>query len=108
MHRLAYEIAFGEIPEGMFVCHTCDNPLCINPRHFFLGTQVENMEDMVAKRRSVRGTNHYRTVTTEEQVVEIRERRAKGETMESIAKDYGITRITVRNMVLRRTWKHVP
>jgi len=49
--RLAYEKAIGEIPAGMNVCHSCDNPRCINPKHLFLGTQKQNLDDMFAKGR---------------------------------------------------------
>lgn len=50
-HRVAYTIANGPIPEGMIVCHRCDNPVCVRPEHLFLGTQRDNVRDMIAKKR---------------------------------------------------------
>lgn len=53
-HRASYEIANGPIPKGLFVCHTCDTPACVNPKHLFLGTCADNMQDCSKKKRTAR------------------------------------------------------
>lgn len=92
VHRVIWEIHNGPIPEGMKVCHACDNPPCAEPTHLWLGTQADNLADMKAKGRDNRGCGGRRfgTDRTIREAV-IRDRRPAG----VVAAELGINRATV-------------
>jgi hypothetical protein len=107
-HRIMYYLATGKKPGPLCVCHTCDNPGCCNPAHFFLGTLSDNSVDMRAKGRGyisvIKGVDIWNAKLTEEQVLEIR---ASGETQRVTAAKYGIAQSAVSKIKSRLTWKHV-
>lgn len=112
-HRAAWMVEHGEIPKGMNVCHSCDNPACINPAHLWLGTQSQNIRDCVAKGRYVVNTaprlgeqNNWAKVT-EDQVCEMRARFRQGEQKKVIAKDFGMSPTNAGDIIRGITWKHV-
>ena len=111
-HRFAYETRYGDIPDGMHVCHACDNPSCVNPRHLWLGTPADNMRDMSSKGRAnggrIIGESSRFAKLTEADVREIRRLHDNGEfTNRAIAKMFGVTAANVGMIVKRKTWKHV-
>lgn len=110
-HRVSYELTNGSIPDGLFVCHRCDNPACVNPAHLFLGTHQDNVDDMIAKGRKIvaRGESQHCSKLTAEQVTEIRRRYASGNiTMYTLAVEWGMSVPTICNIIHRKTWKHIP
>mgnify|MGYP000443963359 CR=1 FL=1 len=107
-HREAYRLTHGEIPDGMFVCHSCDRPICCNPAHLFLGTPADNVHDMVRKQRHAYGERAATATLTEEQVREIRQRWARGEQAQCLASEYGVVQMTIYTVVRRKSWRHLP
>jgi hypothetical protein len=106
-HRLAYEKSYGGIPEGLFVCHKCDNPPCVNPDHLYAGTAADNARDSRIRGRRRRGTAHWQAKLTAEKVLQIRAARDTGETYKSIASRYGITDVQARNVATRKQWAYL-
>ena len=99
-HRVAWEVTHGPIPDGMFVCHKCDNPPCVNPAHLFLGTNADNVADMVAKGRGAKGFRLPHTKLSDEQVREIRELwNARVASQAAIAARFGISQGHVSGIV---------
>jgi hypothetical protein len=108
-HRVAWELERGPIPEGLLVCHRCDNPSCVNPSHLFLGTQGDNMRDKVAKgRHDTRGERNARARLTEGQVWEIKSILAAGQlSHREIGALFGVARGAVGDIHCGRKWKHL-
>ncbi len=109
-HRLSYEMHRGPIPAGLCVCHSCDNPKCVNPAHLWTGTRSENMRDRLAKGRANirRGEAHPDTKLTDAKVIELRNRYANGESPLVLAAESGTTGDGIRGMLAGRTWAHLP
>lgn len=108
-HRLAYEQAFGPIPEGMHICHKCDVRSCINPDHLFCGTHADNMADKARKGRVVPmiGERNGNAKVTATDVAVIRKMHAAGASMIQIGKVYDISDATAYSICHGRTWKHL-
>lgn len=99
-HRVSWELHRGVIPDGMFVCHRCDNPRCINPEHLFLGTHSANMADMSRKGRrrgitAVFGEQHGRAKITDADVIAIR---SSGASAKDLALEYGVSDRHIRHI----------
>jgi hypothetical protein len=103
-HRLSYELLRGPIDDGLFVCHTCDNPSCVNPSHLFLGTLQDNVDDMMVKERNVRGRNVNTCKLTEDDVLEIRKLAGNLSTKE-LANRFGVSDTTIWQIANRKSWK---
>lgn len=106
--RISYLLHFGDIPDGMAVCHKCDNPSCTNPDHLFLGTQADNVADMEqkgrARKRGKTGTDHHSAKLTDDSIRDIR---GSGKSDAENAAKYGVSRATIHSIRLGKTWRHV-
>ncbi len=106
-HRLAWELVNGPIPDGIVICHRCDNPKCVNPQHLFAGTQADNVADRDAKGRNnqPKGIHSGRAKLTEEQVLAIRADPRGDHAL--VAADYNVSRTLIRLVRQRRIWTHI-
>jgi hypothetical protein len=109
-HRVSYQIHNGEIPDGMCVLHSCDDPGCVNPEHLHLGTFGDNNTERAqrGRNRDQRGEKHNFARLTEEQVIEIKEKYKGGKYQKDIGKEYGVSQSHVSNIVRGIKWSHIP
>ncbi len=115
VHRVSYYLATGDIPDGMCVCHHCDNRRCVNPRHLFIGTQHDNLIDMTMKGRNYlyrghkysMGSNNGRAKLTVEDVRFIRENFTRIATR-VLANKFGVTVSTISRVIRGDSWTNIP
>jgi hypothetical protein len=121
--RILWEIWHTQpIPHGLIVCHFCDNPSCVNPTHFWLGTLNDNRQDCVAKGRQAQGLTHkskthpeaiphgeahHKAKLTETQVLEIRFLATKGVVSRKLAAQFGVSKFAILQIIRRRSWAHI-
>lgn len=105
--RIAYQLVYGEIPDGLVVRHTCDNPPCCNPLHLITGTPQDNTKDRCIRGRTVRGEGVWHKVKiTEADVMRIRA--TPRSEWSALAKELGISRNTIVSAAIGESWKHLP
>jgi hypothetical protein len=109
-HRTAYEVVYGEIPEGEVVRHQCDNPRCVRPEHLLIGSQADNLRDARERGRASppplhHGETHLAAKLTHRAAAEIRERwAAGGVTQAELAREFGVSAPAIRRLLLGKTW----
>ena len=110
-HRIAWQLVEGDLPDGMRVCHHCDNPGCCNPEHLFVGTDLDNARDRDKKGRGnpgwIAGEGHPNAKLTEDDVRFIRKLFDDGANRKDIATFFGVSGSTIDIIGARKTWKHV-
>jgi hypothetical protein len=110
-HRVSWEIHFGTIPEGMIICHTCDNRGCVNPTHLFIGNQSDNVKDMINKGRSPcighGGETNVKAKLTQQDVDNIRILISEGYTNKYISNKYNVAPHTISYIRHGKSWTRV-
>jgi hypothetical protein len=108
-HRFSYEHYIGSIPFGMHILHRCDNPSCVNHEHLFLGTNLENVRDMMSKKRNrhKKGEDCTHSKLKNIQVIEIKNLLSKGFGANEISKNLNIKRHYIESIKHNRAWNHI-
>lgn len=107
-HRMSFEFYKGSIPDGMVVCHRCDNKFCVNPDHLFLGSMLDNVTDMISKGRKhyPKGELHGQSKLKTADVIHIRQH-ADSIGHKAIADKFGISQKYIGEILRRHKWAHV-
>jgi hypothetical protein len=104
-HVFSWTLHNGPVPDGLFICHKCNNRRCVNPDHLYAGTPKENAIDTMRSGNCAVGEGNGNSQLNETSVKAIlNDERPYGK----IAKDYGTTETTIYNIKNRKTWKHIP
>lgn len=107
-HRLAYEIYTKKaIPKNMCVCHTCDNPKCINPDHLFLGNSQDNIDDKVVKGRQAKGEKINTSKLTRKRILQIKEQYTKGVNQVKLAEEHNVSQVQISSILRNKSWKYI-
>lgn len=107
-HRISFLIEHGTIDPFLDVLHSCDNPLCMNPRHLRQGTQKQNNEDMIARNRYAKGESANKSDLVESDVVRIRKLYGSRKFIYAeLGEQFGISGVSIHNIVTRKHWNHV-
>lgn len=109
VHRAVYQALHGPVEAGMYVCHRCDTPSCVNPDHLFLGTPSDNAIDRARKGRSAprKGRLNGRAKLNEDDVIRVRARLAQGILQRDIAAEINASPSQVSHISRGYTWRHV-
>lgn len=109
-HRYSYKYHYGSIPNGLYICHKCDNPPCVNPKHLYAGTQSDNLKDAANKNRRVytsrQGSKNNLSKLKEIDVLKIRSL-SKNKTYKEIANMFNVDPTNIGYIIRRRTWTHI-
>lgn len=106
-HRYSFIAHGGEIPDGLYVLHSCDNRRCVNPDHLHAGTHAENLREMVERHRQCSGERNGRSKITDQDAAAILDCLSRREPKNDVARRFGISRWSVDFLAKGKTWRHI-
>ncbi len=105
-HRASYQVYKGDIPDGLVIMHSCDNPSCVNPDHLTAGTQKQNIHDMMKKGRHAKGERQGIAKLNTSDIIKIKEL-VKTMTHRQVSKIYNVDRSTIGKVITGVNWRHI-